>query len=48
MSNAMKVFLSHKSLDKKLVTDFKETLRLLGFDREHLKVVKTVKSLVDH
>jgi TIR domain len=32
MSDAMKVFLSHKSLDKELVTNFKETLRLLGFD----------------
>jgi TIR domain len=32
MSDAMKVFLSHKSLDKELVLDFKETLRLLGYD----------------
>jgi hypothetical protein len=32
MSDSLKIFLSHKGLDKKLVTDFKETLRLLGYD----------------
>lgn len=31
MSDSMKVFLSHKGLDKALVTDFKQTLQQLGY-----------------
>ena len=32
MNDSKRVFLSHKSVDKDLVTDFKETLELLGYE----------------
>ena len=32
ISDAKKVFLSHKGADKELVIDFKETLKILGYD----------------
>lgn len=32
MNDSKQVFLSHKSVDKDLVTDFKETLELLGYE----------------
>jgi TIR domain len=32
INDSMRIFLSHKGLDKKFVTDFKETLQLLGYD----------------
>ena len=31
-SNSKKIFLSHKGSDKSMVVDFKETLKLLGYD----------------